>query len=734
MAIARKRRQKTTRPHRRAKPASKPSAPKTTRRGDYEAYKIRQAEVSRKRSATGRDIGPCRPPANPARRKRCEKSLRLFAEIYAAEQFGLEWSEDHLKAIARMEDCIRNGGLFALAMPRGSGKTTLSEIAAIWAVVYGYRSFVMLIAATAEKAVEILDRIRGFIESSDLLAEDFDEICKPILKLEGINNRAAGQTCEGLPTAITWGKKQIVFPTVKDSKASGAIIRVVGITGAIRGAKHLTKTGKPRRPDLALIDDASTEKSARSFGQNNTRERIVKRAILRLAGPGKSIAAFMLCTVIEAGDLADRFLDRKKNPDWRGERCRMLYEFPKNDALWEEYHVLRLQGLEDEDGGLAGNEFYKKNRKAMDEGCVPAWSARHEPNELSAVQHAMNLFLQDPEGFLAEFQNDPQPNVLGNGIKRLEAAAIAKRISGVERFVVPRECSVLTAMLDVSTHLLWYMIVGWNERFGGSIIDYGCWPPQSRSHFKQDDARPSLSHKYPGLGEEERIFAGLTDLTGEILGRRYRTQLVNADLQIERLLIDAGYKTDTIYQFVRQVQSNGTIVMPSMGRGRTQSQHGVSEWKPRKGELRGYCWRRTIPETGRGYMIQFEPDAWKSFVCERLIAPQGGRACLTLFGEKPHPQLHPLVSDHLSAEYGEPVTIRGKTFDKWNLVPPGDRDNHWLDCLVGAAVAGSVGGLAWTASDKARAAMNTAPKVITQDEINRAQRKRQTIKPQGLSA
>jgi phage terminase large subunit GpA-like protein len=55
------------------------------------------------------------------------------------------------------------------------------------------------------------------------------------------------------------------------------------------------------------------------------------------------------------------------------------------------------------------------------------------------------------------------------------------------------------------------------------------------------------------------------------------------------------------------------------------------------------------------------------------------------------------LSEHLSAEYSEPVTLRGQTFDKWGKLP--DRgDNHWLDCFVGAAVAASVHGVNWDAA------------------------------------
>ena len=30
-------------------------------------------------------------------------------------------------------------------------------------------------------------------------------------------------------------------------------------------------------------------------------------------------------------------LDREKNPLWQGERTKLVYEFPRNEKLWEEY-------------------------------------------------------------------------------------------------------------------------------------------------------------------------------------------------------------------------------------------------------------------------------------------------------------------------------------------------------------------------------------------------------------
>src|SRR5690349_10730593 len=84
-------------------------------------------------SREGRDITAGYPePGNLARREACEKDFRLFCETYFPSACRLKWSKDHLEVIARMEEVILRGGLFALAMPRGSGKSTLSTRACLW--------------------------------------------------------------------------------------------------------------------------------------------------------------------------------------------------------------------------------------------------------------------------------------------------------------------------------------------------------------------------------------------------------------------------------------------------------------------------------------------------------------------------------------------------------------------------------------------------------------------------
>ena len=200
------------------------------------------------------------------------------------------------------------------------------------------------------------------------------------------------------------------MPTIPGSKASGAIIKVAGITGRIRGMKFKRADGQSVRPSLVVIDDPQTDESARSISQCATRESILAGAVLGLAGPGKKIAGVMPCTVIRPGDMADNILDRDKHPEWNGERTKMVYAFPANEKLWAKYAEIRAESLRARTrAGDEATEFYRHNREEMDAGAVIAWPERYNHDELSAIQHAMNLKLQDEAAFCAEYQNEPLP-------------------------------------------------------------------------------------------------------------------------------------------------------------------------------------------------------------------------------------------------------------------------------------------------------------------------------------
>ena len=638
-------------------------------------------------ATAGRDIGELPDVADAERKKKCEKDFRLFCETYFPETFTLEWSPDHLKAIHKIETAVLKGGLFALAMPRGSGKSSLTEVAAIWSMLYGHREFIVLIGATESAALELLDSLMTELEVNEHLASDFPEVCFPIQQLDGIANRCAGQLYHGERTRITWTSNEIVLPTIRGSKASGIVVRVAGITGRIRGMKYKRPDGRSVRPSLVIIDDPQTSESAGSLEQTRKRVRVLAGDILGLAGPGQKISGIMPCTIIRPGDMADIILNRQTHPDWNGERTKMVYVFPKNTKLWEEYAEIRAEALRTDGNFQKATDFYAAHREEMDEGAQVSWEARFNHDEISALQHAMNLKFQDEVAFMSEYQNDPLPEDTG-GEEILSIDAICAKINGLSHNKVPLACDRMTLFIDVQKALLFYVVTAWAENFTGSVIDYGSWPDQHRREFSLADANPTIQSEFPRAGLEGGLYAALTALTDDLLGREWERE-DGAVLKIERALIDAnwGTSTDLVYQFCRESKFAG-IVLPSHGRYVGASSKPMTEYRKQPGDRLGFNWM--MPSVAKKRAVRhviFDSNFWKSFVHARLAVPTGDKGSLTLYGRIPG--IHQLLAEHLTAEYRVKTQGRGRTVDEWKLKPE-HHDNHWLDCLAGCAVCGSM--------------------------------------------
>ena len=657
---------------------------------EYQAYKEKAAARARVSSEAGRDIGELPPVANSQRKARAERDFRYFCEAYFPLTFNLAWSPDHLKVITKVEEAVLHGGLFALAMPRGSGKTSLAECACLWAVLYGHSEFVCLIGSDEGHAMDMLESIKTELEGNELLAADFPEVCFPIECLDGIANRCSGQLCGGERTHIGWTANEIVLPTMPGSRASGAIIKVGGITGRIRGMKFKRADGHTVRPSLVVLDDPQTDESARSLSQCSTRERILAGAVLGLSGPGKKISGIMPCTVIRPGDMADNILDRDKHPDWNGERTKMMYSFPTNEKLWAKYAEVRAESLRTHGDILEATEFYRANREAMDEGAQVAWLERFNHDELSAIQHAMNLKLQDEAAFFAEYQNEPLPEKGVEDEGLLAPDQIASKTNGHKRGEVPIGASHLTMFIDVQQKMLFYIVAAWEDDFTGYIIDYGSYPDQKRSYFTLKDAQRTLQSVARGAGIEGAIYAGFEKLTNQYLAREWRRD-DGAMMRIGLCIIDAnwGMSTDVVYQFCRQSQ-HAAVLLPSHGRFVGASSLPFSEYKKRPGDRVGHNWR--IPNVHGKRSVRhalYDTNYWKSFVHARLAVAMGDKGCLSLFGRDP--EAHRLLAEHLTSEYRVRTEGRGRVVDEWKARPE-TSENHWLDGLVGCAVAGSIQG------------------------------------------
>ncbi|MFW5828618.1 MAG: terminase gpA endonuclease subunit, partial [Planctomycetota bacterium] len=658
---------------------------------DYEAKK----EAARSRNAAiaraGRDIAPLPEVVDAQRKERGRTDFRFFCETYFPLTFYLGWSNDHLRVIAKIEEAVLHGGLFAMAMPRASGKTSAVECACLWAVLYGHHEFVALIGSDEQHAADMLDSLKTELETNDLLREDFPEVTHPIRSLEGIPHRSAGQLFHGERTHIGWTAKEIILPTIPGSSASGGIIRVAGITGRIRGMKYKRADGRTVRPSLVIPDDPQTDESARSLSQCQQRERVLAGAILGLAGPGRKISGIMPCTVIRPGDMADRILDREAHPEWNGERTKMVYRFPDNERLWERYAIIRADGLRDNQGLAPATAFYTTHRAAMDAGAQVAWEQRYNPDEISALQHAMNLKLQDEHAFWAEYQNEPLHDNLGS-LSQLTVDDICSRLNGLPERMLPASSTFLTGFIDVQGTVLYWGVCAWEVDFSGAVVSYSTHPQQGLPYFTLQSVSRTLQDRYPGTGMEGSIYAGLEDLVRSLLSTPWR-DVRGGEHGLQVLLIDAnwGQSTDIVYNFC-QAAPYGGIVLPSHGRYVGASTKPFAEYRRRPGDRIGLNWRIVASGGQRGVAhALYDTNYWKTFLHERLATPMGDRHGLTLFGKKP--QAHRMIAEHCCAEYRVRTAGRGREVDEWKVRPQAS-DNHLWDVLVGCAVGASIVGAA----------------------------------------
>ena len=155
----------------------------------------------------------------------------------------------------------------------------------------------------------------------------------------------------------------------------------------------------------------------------------------------------------------------------------------------------------------------------MDAGSRVAWPERHNEDEISAIQHAMNLMLRDEVAFFAEYQNDPIAEQSDEQV--LTPEQVMEKANGRKRGEVPLACQYLTMFIDVHDKLLFYAVCAWAEDFTGYVVDYGTFPDQKRLSFTLRKAQITLQTIYPGMEKEGAIQAGI----GTIMSRLSQSRL-----------------------------------------------------------------------------------------------------------------------------------------------------------------------------------------------------------------
>lgn len=630
------------------------------------------------------------PSKHPRIKAKAAKSLEFFLKNYFPETFNLNFADFHKEIIETIQNSILKGTSFTLACPRSSGKSSICKGAIIWAHLYGYSPFSVLVATSNNRASALLEDIVKTLRFNDKLLEDFPETIIQFRMMEGSNRRLASLYYKGELLGASYKTGFLQFGKIEESSASESILTAAGIeSGNLRGLSYTTSKGT-LRPQLVLLDDPQDHESAKSESVTNERERIIKADIEGMRGAGKKFSLLCTCTVIEKGDLADRLLDRQRHPEFKGKIFKLLPSLPCSESMqfWEQYKDIYAADLRCDGDGENARNFYRENWDIMHKGAVVSWEDRKGEEDIDALESCMKLLLfGGEEAFFSEYQNAPlsrDDSILMFNTDKLNALCV-----GNLRGNIPQgRNDILTAFIDCHKNLLYYSILGFSKSFSGALLDYGTFPKQKRLDFELKRANPTIMSANPSAPFETAFSSALKELIDYI----FTTPFINengAPQFVDRLLIDAnwGETTELVYNVIKESKSRAKIY-PSHGVYFGAKSKTFAS-KAKKGDRIGEKW--CLPKIkGRGVpYVWFDTNYWKTQLFNRIGSADNNNN-LVFFGE---PYEHYLLSKHLSAESPKQIECGGKRYDEWTLR---DRaaDNHYLDCMTGACVAASIEGAA----------------------------------------
>lgn len=304
--------------------------------------------------------------ASAVRRERARADYEYFAQTYFPHYIreGVDPSEFHRWVHALLTQIVNEpGACQAVAAPRGEGKSTLlTQIGALYLVVYGLAHMVPIIMGATEQAEEMLEVIKAELESNPRLRMDFPAAC------------GKGRI---------WRAGVIITANNIKLKAYGALKR-------LRGARH-----GPWRPDFVLIDDLENDENVRSKEQRDKLERWVKTAVMNLGPPDGSMRVIFLGTILHYDSVLARTM---KSPLWKGraKTFRSIIRWPDRMDLWDKWEEVLLN-----DGLEAARAFYDVHQAEMDLGAAVSWP------KVRTLYQLMLKRADSHRAFDSEQQNDP---------------------------------------------------------------------------------------------------------------------------------------------------------------------------------------------------------------------------------------------------------------------------------------------------------------------------------------
>lgn len=243
-------------------------------------------------------------------------------------------------------------------------------------------------------------------------------------------------------------------------------------------------------------------------------------------------------------------------------------------------------------------------------------------------------------------------------------AALMMRCTEHRRGIVPADANMITLGIDVGLHRCHWTAIAWLPFATPHILAYGI-----------------ITHESDGQSEERAVITMLREFRDTIV--RQGWQRNDKTIMPQLVLVDSGYKTDTVYTFIAET---GLPCYAAKGFG--QKQVG------RQRDFAGQMFKPVMLDNGI-QLIDINADEAKIFVHARLKTElrdkEGKPSVGAMTFHQPSPgQDHRTLAHHLLAEQQVQEFIPGKgTVTKLETIR---EQNHFLDSTALACVAGIIAG------------------------------------------
>lgn len=591
------------------------------------------------------------PIADPGRRAKALADPVYFAE-YCCKQTLRHTLPQALQDFCRqIVTSVRTGANCLAVLPRGAGKTTILTDTLLYCIVSGLVRFPVIVAANQQAANNILKNLWKIVETSEELHRCFPELTCPVRALAGKYQRAASQHIGGVRTNIRFSASQIHFGDV--SGIQGATIVARGSGGSVRGL--LDSSGQ--RPDFIFLDDPQKASSARSSTQLDALENYINADLRGLGGSDSQISIFITATPLAPGDIVERLSRRS---DVLTIRNPLVSQWPADKGQWEEYTNLLYSDLAD--GTDTAHQYYLANRAEMDKGAEVLDPLAYPPNMSSAIERAYYLkATMGDDAFRQEFLLQPPAEKEQIALDPVETS---KRLSLVPQRVVPADCSVVLAAIDVGTATaLHTSVIAFGRHQKAALIDAYRYPDNGRlipKGIPQDQADALLARAIIGV------------ISNLVAVGRYRQEATGKPVPVTAVAIDRGFRTTVVDQVAAYFARRRITVFPAKGFSNPQ-------YRPNRYTIgRAESVDLRLDENRR--YLAYNADTLKALVLQAFKGEPLTTGSLCLWGDEPS-KVYRVAAEIAGEKLAEKLESTRGTVYRYAPSSVGAQ-NHYLDAVT----------------------------------------------------